>query len=141
MNKKLIQLSIVSLEADIFSGLVEMVVVTAITGEIGIMAGHIPLLTMIKPGQIRTISEDKYIIYYVSGGILEVQPKVVTILADTVIRAEDLDEVAAINARNGAKGILANRESNSDFADALAQVVHATAKLKTIQLLRRGKTK
>jgi F-type H+-transporting ATPase subunit epsilon len=135
------QLNVVSLEKDIFSGTVDMVVVTAAMGELGIMAGHMPLLTTIKPGQIRIAAGDSYEVYYVTGGILEVQPTVVTILADTVRRAEDLDEAAAIEARNGAKGVLADRKSNANFAEALAQIAHATAQLRTIQLLRYGNNK
>lgn len=133
MANTLIQLNIVSLEASIFSGLVELVVVTATTGELGIMAGHVPLLASIQAGQIRITTEKQYSVYYTSGGILEVQPDLITILADTVVRAEDLDDVSAAEARAGAKGILANKKTNSDFAEALAQISHVTAKLKTIQ--------
>ncbi len=140
-NKNTMQLNIVSLEEDIFSDAVEMVVVTATLGEIGIMPGHLPLLTMIRPGQIRAMSGDGYWVYYVTGGILEVQPDTVTILADTIVRAEDLDEAAAIAARRGAQGVLANKKANSDFAEALAQIAHATAQLRTIQLSRRGNGK
>lgn len=137
--KAVVQLDIVSLEAKIFSGLVEMVVVTGIMGELGILPGHMPLLTTIKPGQIRIILQGGIQdVYYVSGGILEVQPNIITILADTVTRAADLDEAEAIIARENAERLLANKQSNIDFTSALVQISQATAKLRTIKLSRRG---
>lgn len=137
--KAVIRLDIVSLEAKIFSGLAEMVIVTGVLGELGIMPGHMPLLTEIKPGQIRiTLQGGAQDVYYVSGGILEVQPDVVTILADTVTHAADLDEAAAITARENAKRMLANKKSNVDFTTALVQISQAAAKLRTIKLARRG---
>lgn len=136
----IVQLDIVSLEAKIFSGLIEMVVVTGVMGELGIMPGHLPLLTMIKPGQVKiNLAGGIQEIYYISGGILEVQPDLVTILADTIIRATDLDEAAAIEARESAKRILANKTANVDFANVLVQLAQAVAKLRTIKLLRSEK--
>lgn len=135
-----IKIDIVSLEANIFSGVAKMLVVTGSMGELGILPGHAPLLTAIKPGQIRIILpsgvED---VYYISGGILEVQPEIVTVLADTVTHAADLDEAAAIIAQENAKNLLANKKSNLDFTGVLAQVAQATAKLRTIKLSRRNK--
>lgn len=137
--KAVVQLDIVSLEAKIFSGLVEMVVVTGIMGELGILPGHMPLLTAIKPGQIRiTLQGGAQDIYYVSGGMLEVQPSVITILADTVTRAEDLDEAEAIIARENAERVLANKKANVDFTGALVQISQAAAKLRTIKMSRKG---
>lgn len=134
-----VRLDIVSLEANIFSDLAEMVVVTGEMGELGILPGHTPLLTSIKPGQIRiTLQGGAQDIYYISGGILEVQPKVITILADTVTRADDLDEAAAIIARENAERLLAGKKSNVDFTGALVQIAQATAKLRTIQLSHKG---
>ena len=135
MTTSTIQLDIVSLEANIFSGSVEMVVVTGEMGELGILPGHTQLLTSIKPGQIRTILPGNIQdIYYVSGGILEVQPYIITILADTVIRAIDLDEAAAITARENAKQLLTEKKSNVEFSGVLAQLAQATAQLRTIKL-------
>lgn len=135
-------LDIVSLEANIFSGLVEMVVVTGEIGELGILPGHIPLLTSIKPGQIRVMLpggiQD---IYYVSGGILEVQPYTITILADTVVRANDLDEAAAITARENATRLLTEKKASVEFTGALAQLAQAAAQLRTIKLAHQKENK
>lgn len=135
-----IQLDIVSLEASIFSGLVEMVVVTGEMGELGILPGHTRLLTSIKPGQIRIIlPENIQEVYYVSGGILEVQPYVITILADTIVRAADLDEAAAIASRESAERILADKKAAVEFTGVLAQLAQATAQLRTIKIAHKGK--
>lgn len=132
-----VHLDIVSAEAKIFSGLAEMIVVTGNMGELGILPGHTPLLTTIKPGQIRVTRQGgEQDFYYVSGGILEVQPNVVSILADTVTRAADLDEAAAIEARQRAERLLASRKSNADFSAALIQLTQAMAQLRTIKLIK-----
>lgn len=137
--KVTLHLDIVSLEAQIFSGLAEMVVVTGIMGELGILPGHTPLLTEIKPGQVRLeLPGGVQGIYYISGGVMEVQPNTVTILADTVIHAADLDEAAAIAARESAERMLANKKSNVDFTAALVQIAQAAAKLRTIKLAHRS---
>ena len=134
-----VQLDIVSLEAKIFSGLAEMVVVTGEMGELGILPGHIPLLTSIKPGQIRiTLPGGAQDVYYVSGGLIEIQPSLITILADTVTHAADLDEAAAIIARENAKNLIANKKTNVDITDALIQMAQAAAKLRTINLSRKN---
>lgn len=128
-------LDIVSLETNIFSGPVEMVVVTGEMGELGILPGHIQLLTTIKPGQIRLkLPGNIQDIYYISGGILEVQPHVITILADTVIHAADLDKTAAITAHKNAKRLLADKISNIELTSILSQLAQATAQLHTIKL-------
>ncbi len=132
---KTIQLNIVSLEKAIYSGAVEMVIVSAIDGDIGILPGHAPLLTMIQPGNIRIKITGQQEVYYVSGGILEVQPTVVTILADTIVRAEELDENAALKARAGAQWQI-NRRVKANFTRALLQISEATAQLRAIRLLR-----
>jgi F-type H+-transporting ATPase subunit epsilon len=135
-----VQLDIVSLEAKIFSGQVEMVVVSGIAGELGILPGHTQLLTSIKPGQIRVmLSKNMQDVYYVSGGILEVQPSIITILADTVIYAADLDEAAAIKARENAQRLLVEKKSNIEFAGLLNQLAQATAQLRTIKLAHKKK--
>ena len=130
-----IQLDIVSLESSIFSDQVEMVIVSGIMGELGIMPGHAPMLTAIKPGQIRIILPGNIQdVYYISGGILEIQPYIVTILADTVVRADDLDEAEAAAARKNAELLLSNKQSSIEFSILLAQLAKATAQLRTIQL-------
>ena len=133
--KATIQLDIVSLEAKIFSGLVEMVIVPGIMGELGILPGHTPLLTAIHPGQIRiTLYGGTRDTYYTSGGILEIQPTAVTILADTVIHSASLTEAAATSKKAEALRILANKKSNIDFTDALVHISQATAKLRNLNL-------
>lgn len=134
-----VKLDIVSLEAKIFSGRVTLVVVTGEEGELGIMPGHTQLLTSIKPGQVMITTQDgTQDVYYISGGMLEVQPHEVTVLADTVIHAEDLDEAAALKAEQQAKESLQNNRSDVNFTNVLAQLAQATAKLRTIKLSRKN---
>jgi len=133
-----VHLDIVSAEAEIFSGLTEMISVTGVLGELGIMPGHTPLLTMIKPGQISTrLQGGKEEVYYVSGGMLEVQPDKVTILADTITRATEIDEAAAIEAKEKAEKILAEKKTEVDYTAALAQLSQAMAQLQAINQLRK----
>ena len=140
--KPTIQLDIVSLEANIFSGPVEMVVVTSVLGELGILPGHAPLLTQLSSGQIRLIlPPDQHDAYYITGGLLEVQADAVTILADTAAHAADLDEAAAIAARENAKRALATQKTKTDYTNALIQISQATAKLRAINFARKGSKK
>ena len=133
-----IHCDIVSAEQEIFSGLVEMLVATGSLGELGISYGHAPLLTGLIPGPVRILKQDgDEEIYYVSGGFLEVQPGVVTILADTAIRADDVDEAAAEEARQAAEHALANQTGEFDYGRAAAQLAEAAAQLLTIQKIRR----
>lgn len=131
-------LDIVSAERAIFSGLVEMVVATGELGELGIVPGHAPLLTMLKPGEIRVTqvggAED---IYYVSGGILEVQPSCVSILADTVERADSLDEAVALAAKAQAEEAMANRDAAIDYSVASMELARAIAQIRAIQKVRK----
>jgi len=133
---------IVSAEAQIFSGLTELVVVSGTEGELGIMPGHTPLLTGLKPGQVRLVLQGgAEEVYYISGGMLEVQPDKITVLADTVVRATDLDEAEALAAQERAKQLL-NNQSNVDFSTALTQLARAAAQLRVIQTSKRsGKQK
>jgi F-type H+-transporting ATPase subunit epsilon len=132
-----VHLDIVSLEAKIFSGLVESLAVTGEMGELGILPGHAALLTSLKPGQIKvTLQGGTQDFYYVSGGILEVQPTVVTVLADTIVRAADIDEAAAIAAKENAERMLAAKKSNVDFTTALTQLAQAVAQLRTLKLIK-----
>lgn len=134
-----IQCDIVSAEAEIFSGEASMVVVTGEEGELGIAPRHAPLLTRIKPGQVRVMLPDgEEQFYYVSGGMLEVQPHVVTVLADTAARAADLDEAAAVKAKEDAERTLADRGAEMDMAEAQVQLAQAVAQLAALERLRKN---
>jgi len=133
-----IQCDIVSAEAEIFSGEASMVVITGEEGELGIAPRHAPLLTRIKPGQVRVMLPDGgEEFYYVSGGMLEVQPHVVTVLADTAARATDLDEAAAVKAKADAERALADRSDDMEIAEAQAQLAQAVAQLAALERLRK----
>ncbi|MDR3053799.1 MAG: F0F1 ATP synthase subunit epsilon [Zoogloeaceae bacterium] len=129
-----IHVDVVSAEEEIFSGLVEFAVFPGEAGELGIMPRHTPLLTRIKPGTVRlkVPDEDRFELVYVSGGLLEVQPQLITVLADTAIRAADLDEAKALDAKRRAEEALAQRNSNMDLAGAEAELVQAVAQLQAI---------
>jgi len=132
-------LDIVSAEQEIFSGIVEMVVATGELGEIGIVPGHAPLLTMLKPGEIRvTLPGGQEEIYYVSGGMLEVQPFYVTVLADAVQRADSIDEAAALAAKTRAEEAIANKDADLDYSVAATELARAVAQLRAIQKLRKN---
>ncbi len=128
---------IVSAEEEIFSGSAEMVFASGVMGELGILPRHAPLLTQLKPGEVRIRKEGgEEEMYYVSGGMLEIQPHVVTILADTAVRAKDLDEKAAIEAKERAERELANKTSEFEYAKAQAELAEAVAQLQAIKKLR-----
>lgn len=129
---------IVSAEKAIFSGLVEQVVANGSLGDLGVQFGHAPLLTALKPGPVRVRRQGgEEEIYYVSGGYLEVQPNVVTILADVAIRADDMDEAAAEAARQQAAQVFTNNSAELDYSRAAAQLAEAVAQLRAIQQLRK----
>ncbi len=130
---------VVSAEESIFSGLVEVAVFPGEAGELGILPRHTPLLTRIKPGTIRlkVANQEEFELVYVSGGMLEVQPDMITVLADTAIRANDLDEAKALEAKKHAEEALANRKAEVDYAMAEAELAEAIAQLQTIQRLRK----
>ncbi|MEJ2565458.1 MAG: F0F1 ATP synthase subunit epsilon [Gammaproteobacteria bacterium] len=133
-----VHVDIVSAEAAIFSGLATMVFAPGVMGELGIMPRHAPLLTKIKPGEVRIQTEDgNEEFFYVSGGMLEVQPHVVTILADTAARAKDLDEAAAQAAKERAEQLLRDKKGDIDLAQAEAELAEAIAQIKAIQSLRK----
>ena len=133
-----IQCDIVSAEREIFSGLVEMVITTGSLGEVGVAYGHAPLLTGIKPGPVRLIKQGgAEEIYFVSGGFLEVQPYHVTVLADTALRADDMDEAAALEAQQLAQQQLADQSSEIDFQRAAIQLAEASAQLRTLQAIKK----
>ena len=129
---------IVSAESELFSGVAEVLVAPAVMGEVGIYPRHTPLLTPLKPGEIHITKqggEDEYI--YVSGGMMEVQPHTVTILSDTAVRARDLDEAAALEAKEAAEQALADREDDMEIAEAQAKLVEAVAQLRVLDNLRK----
>ncbi len=129
--------SIVSAEEEIFSGQVEMVVASGIIGELGIMPGHTPLLTGVRPGPIRLILEGgEEEIFFASGGFLEVQPTSITLLADTALRADDLDEAAALEAQKKAEQELSDQKADVDFARVAADLQEQAAMLRTIRKVR-----
>lgn len=128
---------IVSAENALFSGLATMIVVSGSQGNLGIVPGHTPLLTTLKPGQIRIIKEnDEEEILYVEGGMLEVQPTVVTILADTAFRAVDLDEAKAVQAKEEAEKMLSEHKNDIDHSKATSELVRAMAQIRAIQMLK-----
>jgi F-type H+-transporting ATPase subunit epsilon len=134
-----IHLDIVSAESAIYSGLAEFVVVPGEMGEVGIYPRHAPLLTRIKPGSVRIKAPDREEedLIYVSGGILEVQPGVITILSDTAIRGADLDEARVLEAKKQAEEAMANRTGAMEYAQAQAELAEAVAQLQAIDKLRR----
>lgn len=129
---------IVSAEEELFSGLVEMVVAHGNQGDLGILMGHAPLLTDLKPGPVRVIKQggDEEI-FYISGGFIEVQPNMVKVLADTATRAKDLDEAAAQAAVKAAEKALNEKGAEFDYGSAAARLAEAAAQLRTIEALRK----
>jgi F-type H+-transporting ATPase subunit epsilon len=129
---------IVSAEEKIFSGLVSMIVAAASEGEIGITYGHAPLLTGLEPGPIRLVKHDgKEDVFYVSGGFLEVQPNHVTILADTALREGDMDEAAALQAKEAAEKLMTNQSGDFNYSAAAIQLAEASAQLRTLKAIRK----
>lgn len=134
-----IRVDVVSAEQEIFKGEATLVVATGEMGELGIAPRHAPLITRLKPGQVRVVlgnGEEQF--FYVSGGILEVQPQVVTILTDTAIRARDLDEAAAKQAKDDAERAIANRGDAMEVAEAQAKLAEAVAQLQALERLRKN---
>lgn len=132
-----LHVDIVSAEHEIYSGSAEMLFAPLETGEVGVLPRHSPLLARLKPGEVRVHNsgqEDLY--FYVSGGLLEIQPHAVTVLADTAMRAKDIDEAAALKAKERAEVAMKNRQSMIDYARAQAELAQAVAQLRTIRRLR-----
>ncbi|KAF0165366.1 MAG: atpC [Rhodocyclaceae bacterium] len=133
-----IHVDVVSAEELIFSGLAEFVVLPGEAGELGILPGHMPLMTRIKPGAVRVkMPGDKEELIFVAGGLLEVQPGLVTVLADTAIRGADLDQAKAMEAKKMAEEAMVNRGSQMDYARAQAELAEAIAQLAAIDRLRK----
>ena len=134
-----IRVDIVSAEAEIFHGEATMVIATGDQGELGITPRHAPLITRLKPGHIDVLQDGgERLQFYISGGILEVQPQVVTVLADTATRAADLDEAAAQRAKKEAEDALANRSDVVEVAEAQAKLAQALAQLQALERLRKN---
>lgn len=135
-----VHVDVVSAEEELFSGLAEMVVLPGEAGELGVLPGHAPLLTRIRPGSVRIkLPDQREEIIFVSGGILEVQPGLVTVLADTAVRGADLDEARAIEAKRRAEEALHNRQAAIDYAKAQAELAEAVAQLRAIEQMKKLK--
>ena len=130
---------VVSAEEEIFSGPATMLFAPGTMGDLGIMPRHAPLLTRIKPGEVRVVTEQgkEELVLYVSGGMLEIQPEAVTILADTITRADDIDEAAAKEAKKRAEKALADQKGEVDYAAAEAELAEAIAQLKAVSHLKK----
>lgn len=129
-----LQCNVVSAKETIYSGEISMLIATGVEGEVGILPGHIPFITLLKPGtmQIKTSNGNDEMVY-VSGGVLEVQPHLVTVLADTAVRANDLDEAKILEARRHAEQTLQNQRADIDTSAALAALAESLAQLQTLQ--------
>ena len=129
-----LQCNVVSAKETIYSGEISMLIATGVEGEVGILPGHIPFITLLKPGamQIKTSNGNDEMVY-VSGGVLEVQPHLVTVLADTAVRAHDLDEAKILEARRHAEQSLQNQKADIDTSAALAALAESLAQLQTLQ--------
>src|SRR5579872_1120065 len=135
---KTLRLDIASAEQEIFSGLAEMVFLTGEMGELGIIPGHTPLITKLKAGNIRALLSDNVEeIFYVNSGMLEVQPFNVTILADTIVRAKDIDEAAALQAKERAEKALHDRASEIDIARATTELAEAIAQINAVNRIKK----
>lgn len=138
MMQEKLRLEIVSAEQEIFSGEAVMVFVTGEMGELGIAPGHTQLLTTLRPGYVRvSLPHDQEEVYYISGGMLEVQPYLVSVLADTAMRASDIDEAAAIEAKAKAEKALAGKLTALDLARATAELAEVAAQIRAVQQLKR----
>jgi F-type H+-transporting ATPase subunit epsilon len=136
--KRTIQCDIVSAQEEIFSGEAAMVFATGTMGELGISPRHAPLITQLRPGPVRVQQPDgEEAFFFVGGGILEVMPHVVTVLADTAVRADDLDEAAAVRAKEEAERQLADQTGDIEVAEAQARLLEAAAQLRALQQLRK----
>ena len=135
-----IHVNIVSAEKEIYSGTVIQVFAPAEMGEVGVMPRHAPMLSTLKPGVVRVLLQDgDEQAFYVSGGILEIQPHVVTILSDTALRAADIDESAALEAKARAEAAMKDKASDMDYAKAKTELIEAVAQIEALRKLRKKK--
>lgn len=133
-----IHVDIVSAEKEVFSGIAEMIFAPAELGELGISPRHAPLITKLNPGEVRVkVSDNESYAFFISGGILEVQPHLVTILADTAIRAKDIDEAVVLDSKAKAEEALTDKSGKIDYASAQAQLAQAITQLRTLDRLRK----
>ena len=133
----ILHVDIVSAEQEIYSGAAEMLLAPLETGEIGVLPRHSPLLARLRPGEVRVrMSGREDLYFYVSGGLLEIQPSVVTVLADTALRAKDIDEAAVLKAKAAAEEAMKSRQSGIEYARAQADLAQAVAQLRTVRKLR-----
>ena len=133
-----IRCDIVSAQTEIFSGPVTMLIASGVHGELGIFPRHAPLMTRLKPGAVRVLlPDDEEAVFFVGGGILEVMPHLITVLADTAIRADDLDEAAAVRAREEAERALKDRTGEMEIAEAMRRLTEALAQLRALEELRK----
>ena len=133
-----VHVDIVSAEKEIFSGVAEMVFAPAEIGDVGIAPRHAPLLTRMKPGEVRGQQPGgEELDFFISGGLLEVQPHVITILADTAVRAVDLDEAAVLQAKERAEAAMQDKQATMDYAKAQVELVQAAAQLQAIDRIRK----
>jgi F-type H+-transporting ATPase subunit epsilon len=133
-----VHLDVVSAEESLFSGSIKSLQITGSEGELGVMPGHAPLLTSLKPGMARIVNEhDEEEVIYLSGGTLEVQPNHVTVLADVALRADDLDEQAALAAKHRAEDHINKHGGDVDFAEAASELARAIAQLRVIQVTKK----
>ncbi|ELA09548.1 F0F1 ATP synthase subunit epsilon [Moraxella macacae 0408225] len=132
-----LQCNVVSARETIYTGEISMLIATGVEGEVGILAGHTPFITMLRPGamQIKTANGNDEMVY-ISGGVLEVQPHMVTVLADTAVRAHDLDEAKIAKARHEAEQMLQNQKADIDTSAAMAALAESLAQLQTLQKYR-----
>jgi F-type H+-transporting ATPase subunit epsilon len=134
-----IHVDIVSAEGAIHSGQAEMVYAPAEMGEVGVAARHAPMICRLEPGEVRVQNGEQVEHIYVSGGMLEVQPHVVTVLADTAVRARDIDEASALEAKRKAEDALSNRTGEFEYAKAQSELAEAVAQLRTLEKIRKSK--
>jgi len=138
MTADTLKLDIVSAEKQIFSGDVTMIFVTGEMGELGIAPGHSQLLTTLRPGFVRVVFPNKNEeVFYISGGMVEIQPYIASVLADTAMRADDIDEAAAVTAKEQAEKVLAGKSSDIDIAKATVELAEAVAQIRALQHLKK----
>lgn len=131
-----LQCNVVSAKETIYSGEISMLIATGIEGEVGILPGHIPFITLLKPGSMQIKTKDGEEMVYISGGVLEVQPHLVTVLADSAVRAHDLDEAKILESRRQAEQLLQNQKADIDTSAALAALAESLAQLQTLRKIR-----
>lgn len=132
-----LQCNVVSAKGSIYSGEINMLVAAGVEGEVGIMPGHVPFITLLKPGALHIKLKDNVEeLVYISGGVLEVQPNIITVLADSAVRAADLDEAKILQARKDAEQLLANQKADMDTTAAIAALAESIAQIQTLQKFR-----